>query len=150
MQCQCFCQINGDDHRIGKELFPCNGENVGQYQLWSIIIVWYEINITSLLIIEWPSSYDLGSVLYHHWMMIWDQYYVIRGDQPTTDITARFRSYSLSLWISSSVTFGFVWKQQHLDLCPKTFIFPLDLTFHIFAVPRCQFHRPLNGIIFSC
>ena len=46
---------------------------------------------------------------------------------------------SLSLWICSSLTFGFVWK-QHLDLCSKTFIFPLDLTFHIFAVPRCQFH----------
>ena len=69
--------------------------------------------------------YDLGSILCHQ-----------RAPESTTDITARFRS---CLWICSSLTFGFVWK-QHLDLCLKTFIFPLDLTFHIFAVPRCQFH----------
>ena len=72
--------------------------------------------------------------------MISDQYYVINWDQPTTDITEHFRSCSLRLWICSSVTFGFVWT-QHVDLCLKTFIFPVDLTFHIFAVPRCQFHR---------
>ena len=68
-----------------------------------------------------------------------DQYYVINWDQPTTDITERFRSCSLRLWICSSVTFGFVWTQR-VDLCSKTFLFPVDLTFHIFAVPRCQFH----------
>ena len=32
-----------------------------------------------------------------------DQYYVINWDQPTTDITDRFRSCSLRLWICSSV-----------------------------------------------
>ena len=89
-----------------------NYENIGQY-----------LGIGSIII------YDLRSILCHqrgpadHWY----------------HRSLPLLCCSLSLWICSSLTFGFVWK-QHLDLCSKTFIFPLDLTFHIFAVPRCQFH----------
>ena len=75
-----------------------------------------------------------------------DQYYVINWDQPTTDITDRFRSCSLRLWICSSVTFGFVWT-QHVDLCQKNiyisrgFDFPYFRSSPLSISPAAEWHH---------
>ena len=141
MQCQCFCQINSDDHRIGKELFPCNGENVGQYQLWSIIIVWSEINITSLLIIVWSrisiiSSLDddLRSILCHqrgpadHW---YHRSLPLLLAQPLDFLVG-------DIWICLETAFGFV--SQNIYISPG-FNFPYFRSSPLSISPAAEWHH---------